>query len=84
MKIIKEYCPASNVAVLRFNSYGSRLSYFMTLFHEAQKDFPTLDYGSVRVIQFGGERYKRTFGIEFAVDGCPDDYEEISQLEYTL
>jgi len=85
MQIIKEYCKYANRAVIRSNSYGSGLSKFEELFEIARKDFPFLKISDVDVVHFAGERYAKTFGIEFNVlsASVPSDYIQISQLEYT-
>jgi hypothetical protein len=54
---------------------------------EARKDFPELADGDIEIKQYGGERYKRTFGIEFIAPRdrpIPDTYQPIAQLEKTL
>jgi hypothetical protein len=49
-------------------------------------DFPDID-ADPEVIQYGGRRYKGTFGLEVIVPqgtAVPDEYEEIGQVEYKL
>jgi len=81
--MIKEFCKSSNRAVIREDAYGSQWSKFKRLVNEAKKDFPDLNEDDVEIIHFGGERYAKTFGIEFYTVYAPDSYSEISQLEYT-
>lgn len=87
MKVIKEYCPAARRCVIRMNTYGSSKAFFDNLFGIAKEDFPALKDSEIEVVQFGGIRYKRTFGIEFSVVAevpVPDEYQEIRELEYKL
>ena len=69
MKIIKEIRPADGVrkaiAIVRTNCYASNLTLFGTLFTVALRDYPGLEQDACRVVQFGGDRYAGTFGIEF-------------------
>ena len=81
--MIKEFCKASNTAIIRENSYGSKLSKFTKLFAEAKKDFPYLEEEDIEIVKYGGERYAKTFGIEFYATTVPEEYARISQLEYT-
>jgi len=85
--IIKEFCQATSERVhivIRENSYGSDLDKFDRLFEVAIQDFPSLNRSDVKVVHYGGERYAKTFGIEFVAEKAPDGYKEINQLEYTL
>jgi hypothetical protein len=84
--LIKEFCPARNNEdyhfVIRESDYGSQLAKFLNLFEIAKADFPELQPHMVRVIKYGGERYGKTFGIEFALSHQPpEDYKEIAHLE---
>lgn len=79
--IIKEYCrlaqEGSNRFILRLPHYGHSLSHILGLFKEAQEDFKAvidphgLDIAQIQVVQYGGERYKRTYGIEFSLNVAP-------------
>jgi len=85
MKVIKEFC--RNFVVLRTDTYEKGLSHFDRLFAQAEKGFPTLERSDVRVVQYGGERYKGTFGIEFDLPQgakIPRGYSELQELEYTM
>jgi hypothetical protein len=84
---IKQYHEGSRTVVLRTGSYGSILKRFDDLFTEAQKDFPSLKRDDVEIKQYGGDRIKHIFGIEFTAPKevtVPDSYERIHQLELTL
>lgn len=82
MRIIKEFCPSAGVAVVRSDCYGSSMAYIQKLIDEARKDYDIkLEMCDVR--HYGGERYARTFGIEFPVSHAADGYEIIEQLEMT-
>lgn len=81
--IIKEFCKDANRAVIREDSYGSQMSKFKKLIGEALEDFPDLSPDDVEIVHYGGERYAKTFGIEFHATYAPDTYTRISQLEYT-
>jgi hypothetical protein len=81
--IIKEFCKKVNTCVIRTFSYNHSLEYLMVLFAEAEGDFPGLKAKDVEVVQYGGQSYARTFGIEFhPITPPPAEYVEIDQLEY--
>jgi hypothetical protein len=86
--IIKEFVEKDNTAkkyrvVIRDNCYGSKLSKFLKFINEARKDFD-INEDEVDVVHFGGERYARTFGIEFDTNTKPpDEYVKIEGLELT-
>lgn len=85
MKIIKEYCETVNKYVIRSNTYAHEWEYFKNLINEAKKDYPTLDEDKIEIVQYAGERYKRTYGIEFRVEEKPkEEYFRIRKLEYTF
>jgi hypothetical protein len=86
MTIIKEVLESGKICVIRTNTYTSMLSHLIMLFEEAKKDFPGIDVASVSVKQYGGRRYKHTFGIEFnpGKKEIPGTYEKIHALEFTL
>jgi len=85
MNIIKEYCDEVHKYVIRTNTYGHTWEYFNTLVNEAKKDYPTLNENEVEIVQYAGEHYKRTYGIEFRVEDEPkDEYFRIRKLEYTF
>ncbi|MGL5719894.1 MAG: hypothetical protein ACRCYP_03760 [Alphaproteobacteria bacterium] len=76
------------VCVIRSNCYGSSLSTFLEYLAIAQETYPTLRPEDVRVVHFGGQRYKRTFGIEFKPPTgggfVPDGWGEIGEVELTI
>jgi hypothetical protein len=81
--MIKEYCEPSARVVIRESRYGSQLDKFIRLYEEALKDFPNLKMRDVEIVKYAGERYAKTFGIEFHSPFAPDTYARISALEYT-
>ena len=88
--IIKEYCQDNDTVVLRRNDYQHTLAAIQELVEEAKTDFPFEDgdEGKISIIQYGGERYKRTWGIEFLnplIMTPPQGvYRRIVRLEYRL
>ncbi len=84
MNFIKEYCADVKTAVIRLNHYGSSLDVFDEMCQQARIDLPGIQNKDIRVVQYGGDRYKRTFGIEFKSNENPGNYKDISILEYRL
>ncbi len=83
MKFIKEV--TQTTYTIRTNTYTSTLEHFNRLFAEITQDFPDIRAHDVKVVQYGGQSYKRTFGLEFQNSGArPTDYIHIDKLEYTL
>lgn len=80
--LIKERCGHHHV--IRSNHYGHRLSFFEELFAAARVDIPTLAPDDVEVVQFGGIRYKRTWGIRFTHTPGHPAYSETRELECEL
>jgi hypothetical protein len=78
----------SAIAVVREDSYGSSLTKFDRLFETLQETFPDADRDSVKVVHYGGNRIKGTFGLEwevyYDVYEAPSGWNVISELEYTL
>jgi hypothetical protein len=73
--------------VIRTNCYGSRLSTFNKLATIAKETYPMLTDDDIEIVHFGGDRYARTYGIEFTPpDGhtVHDGWQQISELERTL
>lgn len=83
MRFIKEFCPNSKTVVVRCDSYGSSLQMFQDMVHSAQEDGFHINLMDCKVVHYGGERYAKTFGIEFSYDYAPENYKIIYQLEYT-
>ena len=75
--------------IIRSNCYCSSFSHFEKLKAELDKDFPKNTFDP-EIVQYGGIRYKRTFGIEVmlstkhSIHTIPEVYEELSKPEYTL
>lgn len=85
MQIIREWCKHSGRCVIRTNTYANSLGHFNHLFEIAQKDFSELKASDVEIVHYAGERYARTFGIEFKPVGIvPKDYQEVARHEYSL
>ena len=84
MQIIKEYCEESKRCVIRTNCYGRTVEYFKKLITEAKKDDPNLSDEDIDIVQFAGQRYARTYGIEFKSDKIQKGYFKINQLECTF
>lgn len=77
----------NQVGVIRFRHYGSSMQELLAASAEAKRDFPGLKDEEIRVVQYGGERFARTFGIEFELPpdtGLPVAYTQIKELELTL
>lgn len=86
MNIIFEYVAKPvDICILRFDHYGSRLDQFIELFKVAEIDFPELRWPDIHIVQFSGDRYKRTFGIELKPKGIvPEQYKRIGKLEWRI
>jgi len=84
MRIIKEYCEHNNTVILRTDCYSKRLSSILELFETAKIDFPFLKVNDVEVIYYAGERYKRTYGIEFLAQDAPTNYLRVNSLEFSM
>lgn len=71
---------------LQIGHYGHNLGYFMTLFELAKVDFPFLVLSDVEVVQYGGDRIRGYWGLEFNADAqrIPDSYERVDRLEPTF
>ena len=86
MNLIKEVVPSNRLCIIRTEQYGSSLQKFLQFFAEAKKDFPSLEPKDVEIVRYGGERYAKTFGLEFtAPTGAeiPSTYREIDHVEFT-
>lgn len=88
--IIKEYCKQSNTVVIRRDDYAHSLKAINELIAIALSDFPTIDidrdWEEIKIVQYGGKRYKRTFGIEFISPTAIAtlEYKRIGVLEYKM
>ncbi len=88
MRIIKEYNIGERniIVIVRSDTYASSYKHISNLVTVAKNNFNILDE-DIEVVKYGGERYKRTYGIEFTVDletEIPVDFVHVSQVEYTL
>ena len=69
--------------VIRTHTYAHSMTYFAALTSAAKVDFPTLTDDEIIVRSYGGERFKRMSGIEFAVPECcvvPEAYTEAPMI----
>jgi hypothetical protein len=75
------------IAVVRENSYGSSLVKFDRFFDALKETFPSATRDTVKVVQYGGDRIKGTFGLEwevfYDVYKAPDGWTAINELELT-
>lgn len=88
-KIIKEYADMPVVGNRRFcirmSGYGRTLQAILELWEIAKADFPQLTMEDVEIMYYAGDRFARTYGLEFGLDvKPPDGYKEISELERTF
>ncbi|NEZ63026.1 hypothetical protein D0962_09570 [Leptolyngbyaceae cyanobacterium CCMR0082] len=79
----------SCMCVVRSNFYGGGLDYIQKLVGAARETYPGLQDNQIRVVQFAGTAYARTYGIEFecpdqGVSVPPDGWREIVELEFTF
>lgn len=77
------------MCVVRSNCYGCGLDYVQKLAAAARETYPGLRDNQIRIVQFAGKRYARTYGIEFEcpeqdVSEPPKGWREISELEFTF
>ncbi len=83
MDYIKEVTPEKH-CVVRTGTYTSSVAHINRILAEATEDFPDLDLEKVKIVHYGGIRYKGTYGLEFDVDGdVPDTYRPINHVEFT-
>jgi hypothetical protein len=78
---------AEAICVVRSNCYGCSVSTINQFAAVAKQTYPDLKDEDIRVVQFGGESYARTYGIEFKPpDGktLHDGWRAIHELEKTL
>jgi hypothetical protein len=91
MQIIKEYYKPGKGPprfFLRTLDYSRSLDKFLALVEEGKKDFPMLSPEYVKIVHFGGDNYRYTWGIEFdwpvEIRDIPKAYKRIETLEFTL
>ncbi len=94
---IKEFAPldmsdpcSAGSVIVRFANYGSGLDMFDRSFTAMQADMATfeppieLDREDTKVVQYDGECYRGTFGLEVAIPAghvVPEQYRRVDQLE---
>lgn len=84
MVLIKEWCKKAKTCVISTKTYASGLDHFLMLFEEAKKDFGFLKPHDITIKQYGGDRRKGFFGIEFGMGSAvPESYDRIGSLELT-
>lgn len=99
-QIIKEFVPhdpghirSAGRLIVRATNYGSHLDKFDGFFDTMAADALTfeppieLDRGDVEIVQYGGERYKGTFGMEVSIPAghvIPLEYTRQQAAEQTL
>ena len=75
------------VCVIRSRHYSSQLVYLNDLFEIARLTYPTLEMNDCKVVQYGGQSYAGTFGLEFTPPiGCEQlmpGWTAINELEKT-
>lgn len=82
--------PTYHTCVIRSDTYANSAAHITRMISEALADFPGLTLDDIEVVQFGGQRYKRTMGIEFRVHdadlvaGSTSVYTRIPGLEFTM
>jgi hypothetical protein len=70
---------------VRLTHYGNFLSYFLALYLEAKKDFPSLTKEQVKVVQVGENTIRHYWGIEFSTGTLPPEtYSELTKLPVTF
>ncbi len=74
------------VGVIRTQTYAKSFAYISSLVAAAKADWTHLTDDDIRLVYFGGDRYARTFGIEFDLPDTtvvPEGYKAIQELELT-
>lgn len=76
----------NGTCIIRCNDYGSSLQHFLDLYQIALADYPELKLEEVSIVKYGGDRFKRTFGIEFSTNDttAPTGWIEIHEVHLTL
>lgn len=88
MRIIKEYCIGERniIVIVRSDTYASSYEHISNLVGVVKKYFDVSD-SDIEVVKYAGDRYKRTYGVEFTTGletQIPDEFQSISQVEYTF
>lgn len=90
MKYIKSYVPFSDTdevrVIIRTNTYGSDIDFFLKMAEEAQRDFPDVPFSDMNVHHYAGVSYKGTYGIEFNTNShcVPSYYSKQKSVEKCL
>jgi hypothetical protein len=67
--LIKEIVTASEgkngTCIIRASNYCHSLAHFLNLVEVAKKDYPDIAMSDVSIEKYGGDRFKRTWAIEF-------------------
>ncbi len=72
------------VGVIRSNTYYKGIDHIKNMVDAARSDFPHLTDKDIRLVHFGGDRYKGTMGIAFDLPDLlvpPPGYTPINELE---
>jgi hypothetical protein len=77
-----------SVSVIRAGGhYGNSVALINKWVAIAKQTYPGLQDERIKVVQYGGDRYAGTFGIEFPTPGngltAPDGWSVIQELEKT-
>jgi hypothetical protein len=88
LTVLKYVNPDKNVGGIKVNNYSSRLHQILALVEICKKDFPDLykPEENIRIVAYGGDRWKRQTGIEFDLakdTPIPEDY-VVMNLEFLL
>ena len=100
LRLVREFAPvdpsdarSAGRLTMRATNYGSPLDRFDKFFDVMAADMLTfeppieLDREDPEIVQYGGERIKRTFGLEVTIPAghiVPDTYVRIQSPEKTL
>jgi hypothetical protein len=77
----------SAVFVIRSMSYGCTIASLAQMVESARQDFPDLKDEEVRVVHFGGDSFRGTWGIEFdggSLSVAPPGWRSIPELHKVL
>jgi hypothetical protein len=74
--------------VVRTNCYGLSVAMVKSMAETAKKSFPTIQDEDINIVQYGGDYYAGTFGIEFdhpdpRCSAAPNGWQPIHELERT-
>jgi hypothetical protein len=74
--------------VIRTNYYGMSVAKVKVLAEAAKESFPAIKDEDIKIVQYGGDYYAGTFGIEFdcpdpRCSAAPNGWQPIHELERT-